>query len=295
MAYEMFKILLVDDDPIVIKLYSKLLNENHYQVVVAQDGQEALDKAFQESPDIVLLDIMMPKLNGYQVCERLRSTPSTADLPIIILTAMTGPAARQKASDMGADDFVTKGESIQSIEGRIKMMLKQRIDAHTKSWLADLPGSVSTEYALRSHLAAGFDLAACYMDLKGFAAFYQFAGFQEGDRILWKLARILQKHVQEANQGDFISHTGGDHFTLLTTPERAEPLADQVIQSFDSAMREWGGDAFLQDILPRLSIAIVIVQSKQTIHPSQVYDAARSLLQEAQNDKSHTVRTTRID
>ncbi|MBN1583217.1 MAG: response regulator [Anaerolineae bacterium] len=294
MAYEMFKVLLVDDDPIVIKLYDKLLRDNHYQVIVAQNGQEALDKAFHESPDIVLLDIMMPKLNGYEVCARLRAAPRTADLPIIILTAMTGTAARQKASDMGADDFVTKGEPMHGIEGRIKMLLKRRIDAHTKSWLADLPGSISAEYVLRSHLEAGLALAACYLDLKDLSTFCQYAGFQEGDRILWKLARILQSHIRDANQGDFVGHTGADHFILLTTPEHAEPLADLVIESFDAAMREWGGSAPTQEIFPRLSMAIVIVQNNRAIHPRQVYDTARSLLQEARNDRAHTIRIAHI-
>ncbi|MBN1584063.1 MAG: response regulator [Anaerolineae bacterium] len=293
MAYEMFKVLLVDDDPIIIKLYDKLLRDNHYQVIVAQDGQEALNKAFAESPDIVLLDIMMPKLNGYEVCTRLRAAPCTADLPIIILTAMTGTSARQKAAEIGADDFITKGESIHNVEGRIKMLLKRHIDAHTKSWLADLPGSVSTEHALRSHLEAGFALAACYLDLKGLNAFCQLAGYQEGDRILWKLAQILQRHVRETNQGDFVGHTGADHFTILTTPGRAEQLADLIVQSFDAAMHEWAGAS--QDILPRLSIAIVMLQDNRSVHPSQVYDTARVLLQEAQNDRSHTVRVARIE
>jgi DNA-binding response OmpR family regulator len=295
MAYEMFKVLLVDDDPIIIKLYGKLLRDNHYQVIIAQDGQEALNKAFTESPDIVILDIMMPKLNGYEVCARLRAAPGTADLPIIILTAMTGTAARQKAGEIGADDFITKGEAIHSVEGRIKMLLKRRIDAHTKSWLAELPGSVSTDHALRSHLEAGFALAACYLDLKGLSTFYQFAGFQESERILWKLAQILQRHVREENQGDFVGHTGADHFTLLTTPERAERLADLVIQSFDTAMCEWGGGVPQQDMLPRLSIAIIIIQNNQSIHPSQVYNAARVLLREAKNDRSHTIRIARLD
>ena len=145
---------------------------------------------------------------------------------------------------------------------------------------------------MRSHLAAGFALAACYLDLKGLSTFHQLASYQEGDRLLWKLAQILQHHIREANQGDFVGHTGADHFTILTTPERAEQLADQIVQSFDAAMREWAGAP--QDVLPRLSIAIVTLQDNRSIHPSQVYDTARVLLQEAQNDRSHTVRVARI-
>ncbi len=291
MAYEVFKILLVDDDPIIVKLYEKLLRENHYQVIVARDGEQALEKAFHEQPDVVILDIMMPKLDGFAVCARLRATPSTTDLPIIILTAMSGTAARQKAAAIGADDFVHKSDHINHIDGRIKMLLKRRLNDHTKSWLADLPGSITAEHTLRRYLKSGIPLAACYLDLKGFETFYEFAGFQEGERVLWKLARLLQ---QQANPGDLVAHSGMDHFTLLTTQKRAQPLAQTVIRAFDAAMSEWGGENALQDMLPTLSIAIILVKSGPGVHPVQVYDAARRLLQQAKQEHASTIHIAHI-
>ena len=155
MAYEMFTVLLVDDNQVTLRVYEKFLAAHHYRVVKAKDGAEALQKAFAERPDVILLDIMMPGLNGYEVCARLREAPSTADIPIIMLTALDRASARQKALEIGADDFIIKTEGMESVDGRIMMMLKKRIQTHTHSWLADLPGSAMLDYALRSHMEAG--------------------------------------------------------------------------------------------------------------------------------------------
>jgi len=287
MGYEMFKVLLVDDDPQFLKAYSKVLEKQHYQVIQATDGKEGLQKAFQEAPDIVLLDIMMPEMDGHEVCARLRASPRTADLPIMMLTALTGVSARQTAREMGADDFISKGEPIGNLDGRIKMLIKRRILAHTRSWLAELPGSVAADNALRAYLKADFPLAACYLDIDGLAAFNEHAGFEMGDRVLWRLARIL---LEQVNEGDFIGHYGMDNFILLTTPERAEPMAQAVIQSFNIAMRDWSGSAPAESGFPSLAIAIVIVPGGQSPHPGQVSDMAQSLLRQAKVDSGSSVR-----
>lgn len=296
MAYEMFKVLLVDDDPIVLKLYDKLLREAHYQVTTAINGDEALHKAFQESPDIVILDIMMPRLDGYQVCARLRSAPSTANLPIMILTALEGSTARQKAHEMGADDFLTKGEAVDSMEGRIKMLIKNCILAHTRSWLAELPGNVATEYTLRGRLSEGRPVAVCYLDLNGLNDFNERAGFQEGDRVLWHLARLLLAQVKERARGEFVGYYGQDDFVVLSTPDQVSSLAQAILHTFETALQGWGGSAS-HGWFPALSIAAVIVERsdkspvRQGIHPGQISRLGQVLLKEAKAEPGSAIRT----
>jgi diguanylate cyclase (GGDEF)-like protein len=294
MAYETFKVLIIDDDRVILKLYGTSLRAQHYEVIEANDGADGLRKAFQEAPDIVLVDIMMPEVDGYEVCARLRSAPRTADIPIITLTALEGIAARQKAHEMGADDFVTKGGPPKNIDGRIKMLIKRRILAHTRSWLAELPGSVAADYSLRARLAAGLPVAACYLNLDGLAAFNERAGFQEGDRVLWQLARILLGKVAEEDGGDFVGYYGSDDFIILTTPERAEPLAQAVVRAFDATMREWSGGSPSAGGFPTLSIAIVIVEGGQAPHPGQVSDLGQSLLRQAKAEPGSAIRVARL-
>lgn len=293
MAYEMFKILLVDDDPVVIRLYQKLLSEHHYQVVVARDGEEALSVAFAEQPDIVILDIMLPKLNGYQVCSRLRAAPATGDIPIMMLTALDGTAARQKSYEIGADDFVTKGEPIEGIDGRIKMLIKQRILRHTTSWLAGLSGSVAMQNAYRAHMSTHQPLAVCYLDLNGLNAFNEWAGVEQGDRVLWQLARILKDEVAQQQAGDFIAYIGADDFRLLAAPAHVEALVKRVIERFDTAMRELSGGV-PDERFPTLAVGIVIVQDLERIHPAVVNRTGTALLREAKKERGSAIRIGRL-
>ncbi len=292
MAYEVFTVLLVDDDPVVVKLYDKSLRELHYRVVVASGGQEALEKAFAEPPDVVLLDIMMPDMDGYQVCARLRAAPLTADVPIMILTALHGAAARQKAADIGADDFVTKGEPVSNVEGRIKMLIKRRILARTQSWLADLPGSVAADNALLSRLRRGLPMAVCYFDLDDLGALNARAGVREGERVLWKLARVLLAHAGEGEAGDFIGYYGRDDFVVLTVPDRAEQLAGAVVDSFDRAMREWSGGE--RGLFPTLSAAVIIIERGSTVRLGQVSGLGDELLRQAKEQEGSAVRVARL-
>ena len=287
MAYETFKILLADDDPVIRKLYGKSLRDQHYEVVLASDGQEALDLAFQELPDIVLLDIMMPRVDGYAVCAALRAAPATAETPIMILTALSGTAARQKAREVGADDFVTKGVSLESVEGRIKMLLKRRVLAHTRSWLAGLPGTVAADYALRSRREAGQPVAVCTYDIDGLQQINRLLGYEQGDRVLWRLARTLSAAVRRGNRGDFCGYAGADTFTLISTPERAEELVRAVIEAY-AANGGQSGD------MPTVSVAIVIVDGARAVHPAQVSELTRSLINEAKAAPGNSVRVGRL-
>lgn len=283
MGYEMFKILVIDDDPMALAIASKTLEKQHYQVILAKNGQEGLEKIFQEAPDIVLLDIMMPRMSGIEVCARLRAGPRTADLPIIMLTAVSDSSTRQQAYQAGADDYITKGEPLQHMDGRIKMLIKQRILAHTRSWLAELPGSVSADQALRALLKANQPLAACYMNIIGLAAFNSLAGFKAGDQILWKLALILRELIKKDEQGDFVGHYGSDNFIVLTSPERAKPIAEWIVREFDAAVAD-----IPQAHAPTLAIGIVIVKDSLMIHPGQIVGLGQSLLQRARAEPGNS-------
>jgi diguanylate cyclase (GGDEF)-like protein len=319
MAYETFKVLIIDDDPNVMIAFGWLLRKYHYEIIEAADGEEGLNKAFREAPDVLLLDLMMPKMNGYEVCKHLREAPSTADMPIVVLTALKGIEARERAREMGADDYMNKDDSAEKIDGRIKMLLKQRILIHTRSWLAELPGGVIADRVLRVRLMEGRGLAVCYLDLDGLAAFNEIAGFSEGDRILWTVAQALVDTVQHETHGDLVGHYGADDFILITVPERAETLASSILESFNAAMREITGSASPGGGFPTLSISIVIVQGGelsphertgspaqafsvarpsvdvgQPPHPGQVVRLGQQLLREIKSDPTCSIRLARL-
>ena len=102
------KILVVDDVAVNVQLLTTYLTSVGYDVFTARDGQEALDKVAATQPDLILLDVMMPKLNGFEVCERLKSDPTTRIIPVIMVTALNEIEDKIKATESGADDFVSK-------------------------------------------------------------------------------------------------------------------------------------------------------------------------------------------
>ncbi len=117
------KILVADDEPYVLRSIEYTLSRAGYAVVTAVDGQEALDKALAESPDLVFLDIQMPRMDGNEVCKKLREDPTRAALPIIVITAKGQESERLFSLECGASDYITKPYSPRKMLERVKEIL----------------------------------------------------------------------------------------------------------------------------------------------------------------------------
>jgi len=120
------KILIVDDEEDILELVRYNLAREGYRIICVASGEEALIKARDESPDVILLDLMLPGLDGLDVCRRLRSNPATADTPIVMLTAKGEDADIVTGLELGADDYVTKPFSPRVLLARIKAVLRRR-------------------------------------------------------------------------------------------------------------------------------------------------------------------------
>jgi phosphate regulon transcriptional regulator PhoB len=123
------KILVVDDEPDAIELIQYNLRAAGYDVVTAADGEEALKKARATNPSLVLLDVMLPEVDGLEVCKTLRREPATATVPIIMLTAKAAEIDRVLGLELGADDYVTKPFSPRELILRVKSLLRRRVPA----------------------------------------------------------------------------------------------------------------------------------------------------------------------
>ena len=116
-------VLVVDDERHIVKILQFNLAKNGYNVLCAFDGEEALDVLSRQRPDLVILDVMMPKMNGYQVCEAIKGDPETTDLPVILLTAKGQEIDRESGLAKGADRYVTKPFSPRNIIQTVKELL----------------------------------------------------------------------------------------------------------------------------------------------------------------------------
>ena len=230
------RILLADDEPDLLALMKETLERQGFSVSTALDGVEALAAIRQDPPDIAVLDLIMPRADGFTVCRELRKDPLFAHLPIVILSASGSRDSKVEGLDLGVDDFITKSVDIRELLARIRMILKRTRQGLDANPLTRLPGNRSIESRIEDALGQGRPLAVLYVDLDQFKAYNDCYGYEAGDHVLRTLANILVKvsREQEASP-DFVGHIGGDDFIMLSDPRRMEDVARRIITEFDAA------------------------------------------------------------
>lgn len=117
------KVLVCDDEPYILESVAYIIEREGFEVLTAEDGEEALDVAKKENPKLIFLDVMMPKKTGYEVCEELKSNPDTKDIHIIMLTARGQDSDEQMAKDVGANEYMTKPFSPRKLRKRLRSLL----------------------------------------------------------------------------------------------------------------------------------------------------------------------------
>ena len=126
-------ILVVDDEPDAVELIGYNLKEANFRVITAENGETALQKTRQQTPNLIVLDVSLPTIDGMEVCKMLRKSETTADIPIIMVTAKTGEIDRVLGLELGADDYLTKPFSPRELVLRIKNLLKRRLPSNRKT------------------------------------------------------------------------------------------------------------------------------------------------------------------
>lgn len=228
------KILVIDDDPLIRQMVIRMLGDSNYVVAEASSGMEGLAKADTFQPNLILLDLMMPGMDGYEVCRRMRQLPATANVPIVILTALDQLDEKIHGFRVGADDYITKPIDFRELFMRIEAHLRRSVRELGSSPLTGLPGNPMIEQIIRARLQAQEPIAVLYIDLDNFKAFNDTYGWIQGDQVIKALAIIIRNVVQElGTKDDFVGHIGGDDFVLLSTPQVAPTIADRIIAEFD--------------------------------------------------------------
>jgi adenylate cyclase len=259
------RILVVDDQPANVKLLEKLLMATGYEVVTAASGQDALAKVAEQSPDLVLLDVVMPKMSGYEVCRALRQDPRTALLPIVMVTALDPAEERVKGIESGADDFLSKPINQAELLARVKSLLRIR-ELHRRveeqalllaDWNSKLEMRVNEQLAQLERLArlkrflspkvadlivAGQlddplatrrrEVTIVFVDMRGFTAFSETAAPEDVLGVLREYHAEVGRLVN-AYEGT-IEHFAGDGVMLIFNDPA--PLPDPALSAVRMAI-----------------------------------------------------------
>jgi diguanylate cyclase (GGDEF)-like protein len=230
-------VLVVDDDLDVAAFIEANLRIEGFDVLVAYDGIEALEVINAKLPDLALVDVMMPKMDGIEVVRRLRSAVATASLPVIMLTAKSLPADRVVGLTAGADDYIVKPFDTLELVARVRSTLRRNADMRAVSPLTGLPGNHRINEEIEFRTKEGSSFAVCHVDLDNFKAFNDRYGWLRGDDVIELLASTLKLAAARAGPPQpFIGHVGGDDFVVVCTPEQVEQLCSCAVERFDKGV-----------------------------------------------------------
>jgi PleD family two-component response regulator len=225
------KILVIDDDEVACALISGILRTHkRYKIITGENGEDGIGKALRELPDLIILDIMMPRIDGYEVCKILREEMATRYIPIILLSAKGGVDSQVQGLELGADDYITKPFNHTELIARVEALIRRHELSLDANPLTRLPGNMSIERELIRRLADSCKFAVGYADMDNFKAFNDQYGFAMGDRIIFETGQIISHAV---TQFDFVGHIGGDDFVFITTPDTVDKVCQTIIQQFD--------------------------------------------------------------
>ena len=228
-------VLCIDDDQNLQDLLQAALSLAGYNVTIATDGAQGIERAVADQPQVIILDVMLPDLHGYQVLSQLRRHPRTSMIPVIFLSALDRTEDRVHGLERGADDYIGKPFAVKELLARVRTQIRHA-EEHLLSDLTGLPGNTQIQRWLQQELAVGgADLHILYIDIDNFKSFNDAYGFLRGNELIKLTASILSSNAMISSQDSLLGHVGGDDFVLILRQSREEivKLCEVILRQFD--------------------------------------------------------------
>ncbi|OEZ97210.1 diguanylate cyclase domain-containing protein [Duganella sp. HH101] len=223
------RILVVDDAMENIQILHHALRDEH-EVLFALDGEKALDLALEQQPDLILLDAVMPGMDGYAVCAALQASPRLQDIPVIFVTALSQPEDETRALEAGAVDFISKPFNVAVVRARVRSQLtiKRQADAMRELSMTDGLTGVANRRSFNDTLdaewrrcaRAGLPLSVIMIDIDHFKLYNDHYGHQAGDLCLQQVSAAMARCASRPQ--DMLARYGGEEFILLLPQEAAD-------------------------------------------------------------------------
>lgn len=237
-SFEQPSILIVDDERFNLTTLHGVLKDD-YKIMVAGSGEQALKAVQKRHPDLILLDINMPGLNGYEVCRRLKEDSATQSIPVVFITALSDSKDESYGLDLGASDYITKPFNISVVRARVRtqIRLKQQSDQLSEIAFKDAITGVNNRRAFDERMVLEWNrckreaqaLSVIMLDVDQFKRYNDTYGHGKGDDCLRTVGKVLSAQMQRA--ADFAARYGGEEFVVLlpgTDVAGASAVAEQI-------------------------------------------------------------------
>jgi len=292
-------ILIVDDEMGILMSLSDLLENAGYETITAKNGNDALILIHEKSPHLIILDLMLPDMNGCQICEKIRQNIVWRHIPVIMFTGMDKMDTELQALDFGADDYVIKTIRPERLLAKIRSLIQRTYFGLDANPLTMLPGNNSIQKEIEDRLSKNDTFALCYIDMDNFKVFNDHYGFEQGDRIICLTAKVIVEAINQTGiVNNFLGHIGGDDFVLITSIEMVDAVCSEIIKRFEISILEMyskedreRGYIFSLDRqgaqrefpLMTISIGVVTTEYEKITHYAQISQIASEMKQYAKS------------
>ncbi|MFC1997120.1 response regulator [Chloroflexota bacterium] len=229
-------ILIVEDDLDVAEMLDAYFRVQQYDVFIANWGEDGVKTCKTKRPDLVILDIRLPDIDGYEVAQRLRENRHTKHIPIIFLTEKRGRSERLQGLELGADDYITKPFDIQELRLRVRNALQRSTFGSVSNPVTGLPEGSIVDDCLTDYLKTD-TWAIMLISLENLDDFRESYGFVASDDVLRAVSLMVQNVVRKVgNPDDFVGHFSSSEFVVVTTPDVITNLEEHVQNRLEQAL-----------------------------------------------------------
>ena len=238
------KIVIAEDDDAIAHMVNMSLGDAGFLCLRARDGDEALKLVKAHDPDLLVLDVMMPRVDGLEVARRLKADVMWSRTPILMLTALAGIDDQVQGLESGADAYMAKPFDLREMSARVKALIRAARRERDRNPTTNLPGSRAIDEELEGALKSGKPTAVIHFDVVNFDAYADSIGIARSEDTVRSLGQWLLDAARVASGGGaFVGHIGGSDFIAVVAPEHLDSFVSRAEGAFDGKRSGFPGDA----------------------------------------------------
>jgi DNA-binding response OmpR family regulator len=237
------KIVIAEDDDAIAHMVNMALGDAGFLCLRARDGDEALKLVKQHDPDLLVLDVMMPRVDGLEVARRLKADVMWSRTPILMLTALASVDNQVQGIEAGADAYMSKPFDLRELGARVKALIRAARRERDRSPTTNLPGSRAIDEEIESALKTGKKTAVVHIDILNFDAYADAIGIARSEDMVRSLGQwLLDAARGSSGGGAFLGHIGGSDFIAVMAPEHVQPFIAAAETTFDAKRSTFPGE-----------------------------------------------------